>query len=95
MIRAELHKSNQATAAGITVRSASPVLALCRKLVAMGFNPSEPLEAYRGATMCLRVRSIGEGARLRIAGNGVGFEWDRAAGASDEDEGTETAQAAE
>jgi hypothetical protein len=33
-----------------------------------------PLEASRGFTLCLRVRSIGEGARLRIATHGVGFE---------------------
>jgi len=31
------------------------------------------LTAYRGATLCLRVRSIGEGAALEIDGKGVGF----------------------
>jgi hypothetical protein len=95
MIRAELHKSNQATAAGITVRSSSPVLALCRKLVALGFDPSEPLEAYRGETMCLRVRSIGEGATLRVSAHGVGFVKRSPADALDEDEPRETSDAAE
>jgi hypothetical protein len=50
----------------------APVLALCRKLTST--HPSStPLDAYRGATLCLRVRSIGEGARLEIDGKGVGF----------------------
>jgi hypothetical protein len=50
------------------------VLALCRKLVATGFDPNTPLEAYRNRnTLALKVRSIGEGARLAVAGNGVGF----------------------
>jgi len=37
------------------------------------YGSSIPLDAYRGATLCLKVRSIGEGARLEISGNGVGF----------------------
>jgi hypothetical protein len=41
-------------------------LALCRKLIAAGFDPSRPLCAYRGAVLCLRVRSIGEGAQLIV-----------------------------
>lgn len=59
-------------AEGITARGSAPVLALCRKLVAAGHDPGAPLEAWRGATLCLRVRTIGEGAKLtvRTAGNG-------------------------
>jgi hypothetical protein len=49
-------------------------LALARLLIEAGHDPATPLEAWRGETLCLRVRSIGEGARLRIASHGVGFE---------------------
>ena len=65
-IRAELVGSNTCTAAGITVVDHAPVLALCRALVKAGHDPNRPLRAYRGDVFCLRVRSIGEGARLTI-----------------------------
>ena len=58
-IFAELIGSNTCTAAGITVVDHAAVLALCRALVTAG-------HAYRGDVLCLRVRSIGEGARLTI-----------------------------
>ena len=29
-------------------------------------TPATPLEAYRGEVLCLRVRSIGEGAKLTV-----------------------------
>jgi hypothetical protein len=44
----------------------APVLELCRKLVRAGYDPGRPLEVYRGDVLCLRVRSIGEGAKLFI-----------------------------
>jgi hypothetical protein len=73
-IRAELSSDTYATALDITVRSPSPVLALCRKLIEVStYAPETPLNAYRAKTLCLRVLGIGEGARLEIAGNGVGF----------------------
>lgn len=71
---ARLIRSDQAEAEGHCVRSSSPVLALCRKLIEAGCDPDRPLHAYRGDTLCLTVRSIGEGAVLRARGNGVGFE---------------------
>jgi hypothetical protein len=67
-IHAELIAGNTCAALGITISSSSPVLALCRKLVKDGYDPATPLEAYRGETLCLRVRSIGEGHRLSSAG---------------------------
>jgi hypothetical protein len=77
VVRAEIIGQGQATAAGITVSGRhAPVLALCRALIEAGHDPATPLEAYRGTTLCLRVRSIGEGARLRVAAHGVGFERD-------------------
>jgi hypothetical protein len=73
-IRAELSGSTVCIAAGIKVDSGSPVLAMCQKLIAAGYDPTTPLHAYRGDTLCLTVRSIGDGAKLRIGSHGVGFE---------------------
>jgi hypothetical protein len=75
-IRAELTGSSSCKAAGITARGS--VLALCQLLVQAGFNPDRPLHAYRGATLCLIVRSIGEAAGLEINNRGTGFVRHRA-----------------
>jgi hypothetical protein len=73
-ILANLSSDSIATALGITVRSASPVLAMCRKLIECSTYAHEtPLNAYRGKTLSLRVRSIGEAAQLEINGEGTGF----------------------
>jgi hypothetical protein len=73
-ILAHLSSDSFCTALGITVTAAAPVLALCRRLIEVStYAPETPLNAYRGDTLCLRVRSIGEGARLEIDGKGVGF----------------------
>src|SRR6516164_9622984 len=55
-------------------KTRTPVLALCRELIAAGHDPSRPLHAYRDGVLALRIRSIGEAARLRVATHGVGFE---------------------
>ena len=73
IIRAELSGTDETSACGLTVRSSSPVIALCRQFVAVGYDPATPLEAYRGATLCLHVRSIGEAAELEVAAHGAGF----------------------
>jgi hypothetical protein len=65
-IRATLIGSNRCSAEGISARGYDPVLDLCRELAAAGRNPTSPLEGWRGDTLCLRVRSIGEGARLTV-----------------------------
>ena len=72
-IHAEITGSDTATALGITEVSATPILALSRLLVEAGHNPGRPLECYRGDTLCLTVRSIGEAAGLEINGHGSGF----------------------
>jgi hypothetical protein len=72
-IRAALIGSDRCEAEGISVRAAAPVLALCRSLVAAGHDPRQPLHAYRGNVLALRVRSIGEGVQLAIGGDGIGF----------------------
>jgi hypothetical protein len=65
-LRAEIIGDDIAMAAGITARGHAPILRLCRLLVAAEFNPATSLEAYRGATLCLRVRSLGEAAGLTV-----------------------------
>jgi hypothetical protein len=68
-LRAVIIGSHQATANGTTVRGRAPVPALCRALIEAGHDPATPLEAYRGSTLCLRVRSLGEGAKLTVEEN--------------------------
>ena len=72
-IRATLSGGDIVTALGITAQSSSPVLALCRQLLAAGHDPATPLHAYRGDTLALINRSIGEAANLEINGKGTGF----------------------
>lgn len=64
--RAELIGSDCCCVLGITARTTTPVLALCRRLVEAGHDPNRPLHAYRGDTLCLRVHSIGKGAQLTV-----------------------------
>jgi len=72
-LRADLIGSNTCTAHGITGRGSTPVLAQCRQLLAAGLDPDQAMEVYRGATLALHVRSIGEAAGLEINGHGTGF----------------------
>jgi hypothetical protein len=67
-LRGELINVTTATvrALGITSCAATPVLELCRTLVAAGVDPTTPLAIYRGGTLALRVRSVGESAGLII-----------------------------
>jgi hypothetical protein len=73
-IRATLVGSDYCEALGLTGYGYAPVLALCHALVATGHDPRCPLHAYRGDVLALKVRSIGDGASLRVATHGVGFE---------------------
>jgi hypothetical protein len=71
---AEIVGDQFAQCCGISVTGASPVLELCRRLVAAGHDPALPLEAYRGDVPALSVRSIGEAAGLQVNSTGTGFE---------------------
>jgi hypothetical protein len=73
VIRAELSGDDTCAAAGITVTAYASVLAMCRALLAAGIDPDTAMECWRGATLAMRVRSIGEAAGLEIAADGVGF----------------------
>jgi hypothetical protein len=63
---------NAASALGIEAHGSSPVLALCRVLVEAGYDPALPLHAYRGDTLALKVRTIGEGAQLTVTDSNTG-----------------------
>jgi hypothetical protein len=60
-IRATLVGSKRCEALGVTGHGYTPVLALCRALVAADHDPHRPLHVYRGETLALVVSSIGEG----------------------------------
>jgi hypothetical protein len=66
VIHAEIIGSHVASALGITVRAEGPVLELCRRLIDAGFDPETRVEAYRGAILCLTIRSIGWGVEYTI-----------------------------
>lgn len=72
-IRAELTSGSSCAALSMTVTAAVPILALCRKLIDAGHDPATPLDVYRGKTLALRIRSIGEAAAIEIRGDCVGF----------------------
>ena len=68
-VRATLLGDNNCEAEGRAVRAHSPVLGMCRLLVNLGYDPDRPLEAYRGPELALRIRSIGQGAKLTVREN--------------------------
>lgn len=49
-------------AEGFTVRHNAPVLAMCRLLVDLGYDPRRPLLAFRGTELAMAIKSIGYGA---------------------------------
>jgi hypothetical protein len=73
VIRAALIGSEWCWCHGLKTHCPSPVLAMCRALVAHGFDPARRLEAYRVDTLCLTVTSLAAGAALEVAPHGVGF----------------------
>jgi hypothetical protein len=68
-ICAVITDADSASARGFTVSGRVPVLDLCLALLEAGHDPAERLEASRGTTLCITVRSIGEGARLTVRDN--------------------------
>jgi hypothetical protein len=70
-LRAEL-APDRCTIPGFVATSGTPVLALCRILLAAGFDPATPLECYRNEALTLYVLSIGQAARLTVQDNRLG-----------------------
>jgi hypothetical protein len=64
----------RARALGVTVvatrQSDAVVCQLCRRLVEAGHDPKLPMEVYRGKTLSLYVRSIGQAAGLTVIESG-------------------------
>lgn len=73
MIITQISSDTIATSCAIIIKAPSPVLALCRRLVAEGCDPAMPMKAYRGEILCLTIKSIGEAATLQVSGHGGGF----------------------
>ena len=71
--RGELIGSNICTARGITVRSTTPVLSICRRLIEAGYDADQALHVHRGDVLALTVASIAKGASLEINAKGTGF----------------------
>jgi hypothetical protein len=65
-IAAELIGSHCCEPLGFVGKGNSPVLSLCRSLLAAGLNPDQALDVYRAGTLALRVKSLRAGARLRV-----------------------------
>src|SRR6516164_8852996 len=72
-ISATLRGSEECEAVNVIVTGHAPVLKLCRELLAQGVDPDTAMTVYRRGIVALRVRSIGEAARLTVksAGNGA------------------------
>ncbi len=73
VIRGTLVGSDTAKANGITVRSNTPALDLCRRLIDGGADPRSKLELYRGDTLALTIANVGVAARLTVNGKGTNF----------------------
>jgi hypothetical protein len=71
-LRAELTGSDTCTAADLTVRASAPVLTMCREMLAAGLDPDRALDVYRNGVLSLRIRSIGEAAKLDVMDDGNG-----------------------
>jgi hypothetical protein len=72
-ISATLRGDEECEAVNVVVTGHAPVLKLCRELLAQGVDPDTALTVYRRGIVALKVRSIGEAARLTVktAGNGT------------------------
>src|SRR5262245_50277091 len=65
-VYAELTGDDTCTCSGLTVRANAPALAMCRQLLAAGLDPDTAMEVYRSGILALKVRSIGEAAKLAV-----------------------------
>jgi hypothetical protein len=65
-ISARIIGSDRCEALGITVRSATPIMAMCRRLLSVGHDPASSLRVYHGNTLALTVSSIDWGAKHTV-----------------------------
>lgn len=50
----------------ISVRCDMPILALCRALIAAGYDPGRALHVYRGSVLAFVISAIGKAAKLTV-----------------------------
>jgi hypothetical protein len=53
-------------AEGVSARGNTPILALCRALMAAGYDPDRALHVYRGSVLAVIVSAIGKAAKLTV-----------------------------
>jgi hypothetical protein len=68
-IRATLIGSDHCEIDGVVARGHAPVPGLRRALLEAGYDPCRPLDAYRGDSIALKIRTIGEGAAHTVEDN--------------------------
>jgi hypothetical protein len=71
-LKAQLASLRQCEALGIVASGHAPVLTLCRELLAAGIQPDTALAVYRRGVLALKVRAIGNAARLAVEDSGTG-----------------------
>src|SRR4051812_41055440 len=69
IITATFNGDRRCEALGISASGYSPALALCRELLAAGISPDAALDIHRNGVLALRIRTIGEAARLTVEDN--------------------------
>ena len=74
VIIGQLSGDDTCMAAGLSVVGITTVLDLCRMLVQRGDDHKMPMEVFRHGVLALRIRSIGEAAKLEINGKGTRFK---------------------
>ena len=65
-ITARIIGSDRCEARGISVRSAAPILDMCRRLLSSGCDPASSLRVYQGNTLACTVSSIDWGAKHAV-----------------------------
>jgi hypothetical protein len=73
-LRADLVGVDLCVVDGLAVHGDAPILAACRKLVELGYDPAAELACFRNGRLAITVRNIGAGAALEIGTGGIGFK---------------------
>ena len=55
----------EAGALGIHVQDVEPIQALCRKLISIGYDATQPIEFHQGRNIAAKFDSLAEGSRYK------------------------------
>ncbi len=55
----------EAGALGIHVQDVEPIQALCRKLISIGYDVTQPIEFHQGRNIAAKFGSLAEGSRYK------------------------------